>query len=70
MRRGQAARVASLIYLTPLFAVALEMALFGVVPSPLSLVGIAVTLLGVALVAWRKQPARSARPLSARTTLP
>lgn len=52
MRRGQAARVASLVYLTPAFAVALELALFGVVPSALSGVGIAVTMLGVALVAW------------------
>jgi drug/metabolite transporter (DMT)-like permease len=53
MRRGQAARVASLIYLTPIFAVALELAIFGIVPTGLSAVGIAVTLLGVALVAWR-----------------
>jgi drug/metabolite transporter (DMT)-like permease len=72
MRRGQAARVTSLIYLTPLFAVALELALFGVVPSRLSLLGIAVTLLGVALVAWREQPRQpptpSAQRLSTRTT--
>jgi drug/metabolite transporter (DMT)-like permease len=65
MRRGQAARVASLIYLTPLFAVGFELALFGVVPSALSLLGIAITLLGVALVAWREQrrqpPTRSVR---------
>jgi drug/metabolite transporter (DMT)-like permease len=53
MRRGQAARVASLIYLTPLFAVALELAIFGVVPSGVSIIGIAITLIGVALVAWR-----------------
>jgi drug/metabolite transporter (DMT)-like permease len=56
MRRGQAARVASLIYLTPVFAVALELAIFGVVPSSLSALGIAITLLGVALTAWRKRP--------------
>jgi drug/metabolite transporter (DMT)-like permease len=64
--------VTSLIYLTPLFAVALELALFGVVPSRLSLLGIAVTLLGVALVAWREQPRQpptpSAQRLSTRTT--
>jgi drug/metabolite transporter (DMT)-like permease len=53
MRRGQATRVTSLLYLTPIFAVALELAMFGVLPSTLSLIGIAVTCLGVALVAWR-----------------
>ncbi len=52
MRRGQATRVSSLIYLTPIFAVALELPLFGVVPSLLSLVGIAVTCLGVAMLSW------------------
>jgi drug/metabolite transporter (DMT)-like permease len=57
MRRGQATRVTSLLYLTPIFAVALELALFGVVPSALSLVGIAVTCCGVWLVAWRKTSA-------------
>jgi len=53
MRRGQATRVTSLIYLTPVFAVGLELAMFGVVPSALSLVGIAITCFGVALVTWR-----------------
>jgi len=52
MRRGQATRVTSLIYLTPIFAVGLELAMFGVVPSALSLAGIAITCLGVALVTW------------------
>jgi Permeases of the drug/metabolite transporter (DMT) superfamily len=42
MRRGQAARVASLVYLTPAFAVILELALFDVMPSKLSLVGMVV----------------------------
>ena len=60
MRRGQATRVTSLIYLTPIFAVGLELAMFGVVPSALSLAGIAVTCLGVALVTWL--PAAPARP--------
>jgi drug/metabolite transporter (DMT)-like permease len=54
MRRGQATRVTSLLYLTPIFAVALELALFGVVPSALSLAGIAVTCCGVWLTAWRR----------------
>jgi len=53
MRRGQATRVTSLLYLTPIFAVALEFPMFGVVPSALSLAGIAVTCLGVALVTVR-----------------
>ena len=53
MRRGQATRVTSLLYLTPIFAVALELPLFGVFPSALSLAGIAVTCLGVALVTVR-----------------
>jgi drug/metabolite transporter (DMT)-like permease len=59
MRRGHAARVASLIYLTPIFAVVLELAMFGVMPTGLSIVGIAVTCLGVALVSWR--PSAAAR---------
>jgi drug/metabolite transporter (DMT)-like permease len=60
MRRGQATRVTSLLYLTPIFAVVLELPMFGVVPSALSLAGIAVTCFGVALVTWRaSQPARA-----------
>jgi drug/metabolite transporter (DMT)-like permease len=55
MRRGQAARVASLIYLTPIFPIALELVMFGVYPSGLSAVGIAVTLMGVALVGWPRR---------------
>lgn len=54
MRRGQAARVASLVYLTPIFAVALEFLIFGVIPTGVSAAGIAVTMAGVALVAWRR----------------
>jgi drug/metabolite transporter (DMT)-like permease len=50
MRRGHAARVTSLFFLTPIVAVGLEWAMFGVVPSVLSLAGIAVTCAGVALV--------------------
>jgi drug/metabolite transporter (DMT)-like permease len=58
MRRGEATRVTSLIYLTPIFPVVLELALFGIVPSALSLAGIVVTCGGVALVAWRAARAR------------
>jgi drug/metabolite transporter (DMT)-like permease len=54
MRRGEATRVTSLVYLTPIFAVVLEFALFQVVPSVLSVAGIAVTCLGVALVTWTR----------------
>jgi drug/metabolite transporter (DMT)-like permease len=59
MRHGEAARVTSLMYLTPVFAVAMELLIFGVVPTPLSLAGIAVACLGVAMVAWQKR-----RPLA------
>jgi drug/metabolite transporter (DMT)-like permease len=57
MRRGEATRVTSLLYLTPVIAVILEWAMFGVVPTVLTLVGIVVTCAGVALVAWRPQNA-------------
>jgi drug/metabolite transporter (DMT)-like permease len=43
MRHGEATRVASMLYLPPVFAVALELAWFGVVPSALALAGIAPT---------------------------
>ncbi len=58
MRRGQATRVTSLIYLTPIFAVALELVFFGVVPTAISLAGIAVTCCGVAMVSWQGKQAR------------
>src|SRR4051812_24060483 len=62
MRHGQSTRVTSLIYLTPIIAVAVEYPMFGVVPSALSLAGIAVTCAGVALVTWksRRVPAPAA----------
>ena len=53
MRHGQAARVTSLLYLTPLIAVLLEYLMFGVIPTTLSIAGIAITCAGVALVVWR-----------------
>ena len=49
MRRGEATRVSGMLYLPPIVAVALEWPLFGVVPTLLSLIGIAVTCVGVAL---------------------
>jgi len=51
MRRGQATRVAGLMYLTPIVAVVLELIVFGVVPSGLSLFGMAIVCAGVALIA-------------------
>jgi drug/metabolite transporter (DMT)-like permease len=49
MRRGEATRVAGMLYLPPIVAVALEWPLFGVVPTLLSIIGIAITCVGVAL---------------------
>lgn len=60
MRRGQATKVTSLIYLTPIFAVALELVMFGVVPTLISLAGIIITCFGVAMVSWRVRSARRA----------
>jgi drug/metabolite transporter (DMT)-like permease len=54
MRRGQATRVTSLLYLTPIIAVLMEWLLFGVAPTALSVGGIAVASAGVALVSWRR----------------
>jgi drug/metabolite transporter (DMT)-like permease len=59
MRRGQATRVTSLLYLTPIVAVALEMEMFGVVPSALSMAGIVVTCSGVGLVVWKTAAPRT-----------
>ena len=53
MRHNEATRVTSLLYLPPVFAVAAEMLVFGVVPSPLAFLGMAVTCLGVGLTAWK-----------------
>ena len=53
MRRGEATRVTSLLYLTPIIAVALEWLMFDVRPTLLTTLGIAVTCAGVAMVAWR-----------------
>jgi drug/metabolite transporter (DMT)-like permease len=55
MRQGEAARVASMMYLPPVFAVVLEAALFGVVPSGLTLAGIAITCAGVAMTVWSRR---------------
>jgi drug/metabolite transporter (DMT)-like permease len=54
MRRGQAAKVTSLVLLTPIVAVLLEWLMFDVVPTWLSIAGIAITCAGVVLVTRRK----------------
>src|SRR5688572_4357173 len=55
MRHGDAARVSSMLYLPPIFAVALEYALFGVLPSALAFGGIALACAGVAMTVWSKR---------------
>ena len=55
MRHGEATRVTSMLYLPPIFAVAMEYLVFGVVPTGISLIGIAVTSVGVALAMGRTQ---------------
>lgn len=59
MRRGEATRVTSLLYLTPVMAVVLEWLMFGVVPTALTVVGIVVTCAGVAMVAWTAKVPRA-----------
>ena len=53
LRHGEATRVTSMMYLPPVFAVVLEAAWFGLVPSALALASIAVTCAGVAMTVWR-----------------
>lgn len=60
MRRGHATRVTSLFFLTPIIAVLLEWLIYGVVPSWLSIIGIAVTCGGVALVSSQRKTASAA----------
>ena len=50
MRRGAATRVTSLLYLTPIIAVLMELAFFGVVPDATMIAGMVIACLGVALV--------------------
>jgi drug/metabolite transporter (DMT)-like permease len=53
IRRGEASRVASVFYLVPPTAALGSWLLFGETLGPLALLGMAVTVLGVALVARR-----------------
>jgi drug/metabolite transporter (DMT)-like permease len=53
MRRGQATRVTSLLYLTPPVAALCEWMIFGAAPTPLMLAGMVVACAGVAMVTRR-----------------
>ncbi|HKO66934.1 MAG TPA: DMT family transporter [Burkholderiaceae bacterium] len=53
MRRGEATRVTSLLYLTPIIAVALEWLMFGISPTWLTALGVVITCAGVAMVALK-----------------
>jgi drug/metabolite transporter (DMT)-like permease len=52
LRHGEATRVTSMMYLPPVFAVALEAALFGLLPSALTIFGMALACAGVAMTVW------------------
>ena len=58
MRHNEATRVTSMLYLPPIFAVTMEYLVFGVVPTAISFVGIAITSVGVALAMHRARPAK------------
>ena len=53
MRHGEATRVTSMMYLPPVFAVAVELAMFGVLPTPLMIAGMALACTGVAMTVWK-----------------
>ena len=55
MRHGEAARVTSMMYLPPVFAVTLELAMFGVLPSPVMVAGMALACTGVAMTVWTRR---------------
>jgi drug/metabolite transporter (DMT)-like permease len=55
MRHGEAFRVASMLYLPPVFAVALELAMFGLLPGPLAIAGMALACAGVAMTVWKRR---------------
>jgi drug/metabolite transporter (DMT)-like permease len=59
LRHGEATRVTSMMYLPPVFAVTLELAVFGVSPDALMLAGIVVTCAGVALTVWAPRRKRA-----------
>jgi drug/metabolite transporter (DMT)-like permease len=52
-RQGEASRVTSMMYLPAVFAVVLELALFGVTPGGIGIAGVVLTCLGVGLTVWK-----------------
>ena len=62
LQRGDASRVASLLYLVPPVTALMAWAAFGETLAPLTLAGMALTAVGVALVAAPPPPAPSAPP--------
>jgi drug/metabolite transporter (DMT)-like permease len=64
MRRGAATRVTSLLYLTPVIAVLLEWLLFGVQPTGVTLLGMAITCAAVVAVVRPAPPAVAAAALA------
>ena len=52
LRQGEATRVTGMMYLPPVFAVVLELAMFGLMPGAVALLGIAIACAGVAMTVW------------------
>jgi drug/metabolite transporter (DMT)-like permease len=52
LRHGAATRVTSMMYLPPVIAVALELAMFGVRPTGLMIAGMLLACTGVAMAVW------------------
>jgi len=52
LRHGEATRVTGMMYLPPVVAVVLELAMFGLVPGAVALFGIAIACAGVAMTVW------------------
>ncbi len=55
IRRGDASFVAPLFYATLIFAALYDLVIFGVLPSPLSLLGAGIIIAGAILIAWSEK---------------
>ena len=66
LRRGDASRVSSLLYLVPPVTALMAWAAFGETLAPLAIGGMALTVVGVALVAARPPSSETNRPASRR----
>ena len=55
IRRGDASFVAPLFYATLVFAALYDLAIFGVIPSTLSLAGAGIIILGALIMAWSER---------------